>query len=78
VHFGVNPGPFVSQGVTFLWGVGQKLRKLWVAIEDTDTLDDIPVVKFIILTCNLDFLPYKPRKPIWEFLIDDLIGFLRT
>lgn len=60
----------------FLWGMGQKWCKLWVAIEHTNTLDNIPVVKFILLTCDRNFLPNKLRKPIWELLVNDAVEFL--
>jgi len=76
VHFGVDPGLLVRGGVVFLWGVGQKLRKLGVPIECADTLDDIPVVEFILLARNCNFLPDELRQPVREFFINDAVEFL--
>jgi len=67
VHLRIDPGFLVRGGVMFLWGVGQKLCKLWIPIECTDTLDDIPVVEFVLLACNCNLLPDKLREPVWEF-----------
>lgn len=78
MHFRIYPGLLIGRGVTFLWGMGQKWRKLWVSVEHTYTLDDILVVKFVFLTCNRDLLPHKLRESIWEFFVDDLVEFLQA
>ena len=62
----------------FLWRVGQKGCEFRVSIEHTNTLDDIPVIKFVLLARNCNFLPDKLGKPIRELFIDDAIQFLCT
>ena len=62
----------------FFWGVGQKWHELWVSIQHADTLDYIPVVKFVLLASDRNFLPNKLRKPIWELFIDDVVEFIGT
>ena len=76
VHFRIDLGFLVGGGVVFLGGVGQKLCKLRIHIECTDTLDDIPVVEFVLLTCNCNFLPDKLRKPVRGFFVNDAVEFL--
>ena len=58
-----------------LWGMGQKWRKLWMSIEHTDTLDDVSVVKLKFLSRNLNLLPNKLRKSVWELFVDYLVEF---
>lgn len=62
----------------FFRGVGQKWCKFRVTIEHANALNDIPVIKFILLTRNCNFLPGKPRKSIWELFVDDAVEFLCT
>ena len=58
-----------------LWGMSQKWCKLWIAIEHTDTLDDVSVVKLEFLSCNLNLLPNELREPIWELFVNYLVEF---
>jgi len=41
-------------------------------------LDYVAVIKLVFLAPELNFLPNKLGEPIWEFLVDDLVEFLRT
>ena len=62
----------------FLWGVGQKLCELWISIECMGTLDDIPVVEFVLLACNCNFLTDELREPVRKFFVNDAVEFLRA
>lgn len=62
----------------FLRGMGQKLRQLRISVEHADTLDDIPVVEFVLLTSDRDFLTDKLREPIREPFVDDAVQLLRA
>ena len=73
MHFGKYSGLLVRGSIVFLWGVGQERCKLRVAVENTDTLDDIPIIKFVLLTGNRNFLPGKLRKSTRELFVNDAV-----
>ena len=78
IHLGEDSVLFVGASIVFFGGVDQKLRKFWVTIEGLDAFEYITVVKLICLPCDLDLLSNKLWKTIWEFLIDDLVKFVRA
>ena len=58
--------------------MGQKVCKLWVSIENANTLDYVAMIKLISLTIKRDLLPKKFWKSVWKLPVDDLVEFINT
>ena len=76
MHLRVYPGLLVGGSITFFWGMNQKGCKLSVSIEHTGTLDNVPVVKLVLLSRDHNFLSDKLRKAVWELSINYPVEFL--
>ena len=75
MHLIIDAAAALLTCIVSLWGEHQMVCKSRIAVKGSDTLHNVPAIKFEVLTPNLERLALK-RGPAWQFTVDDVIEFV--